>query len=35
VARRTLGNWRLRLRYALGAAPEDLARSYRPGDGEA
>jgi rSAM/selenodomain-associated transferase 2 len=33
VVRRTLGNWRLRLRYALGAAPEDLARSYRP-DGE-
>ncbi|XXJ18974.1 TIGR04283 family arsenosugar biosynthesis glycosyltransferase [Desulfovibrio caledoniensis] len=30
VVRRTLGNWRLRLRYALGAAPEDLARSYRP-----
>ncbi|MEZ7196900.1 TIGR04283 family arsenosugar biosynthesis glycosyltransferase [Pseudodesulfovibrio karagichevae] len=34
VARRTLGNWRLRLRYAMGAAPEDLARRYRP-DGEA
>ncbi|WP_338669862.1 TIGR04283 family arsenosugar biosynthesis glycosyltransferase [Pseudodesulfovibrio methanolicus] len=34
VVRRTLGNWRLRLRYALGAAPEDLARSYRPGSGE-
>ncbi|OIQ51001.1 Glycosyl transferase family 2 [Pseudodesulfovibrio hydrargyri] len=30
VVRRTLGNWRLRLCYALGAAPEDLARSYRP-----
>ncbi len=34
VARRTLGNWRLRLRYALGAAPEDLARSYRPDGGD-
>jgi rSAM/selenodomain-associated transferase 2 len=34
VARRTLGNWRLRLRYALGAAPEDLARSYSPDGGE-
>jgi rSAM/selenodomain-associated transferase 2 len=33
VVRRTLGNWRLRLRYALGAAPEDLVRSYKP-DGE-
>jgi rSAM/selenodomain-associated transferase 2 len=33
VVRRTLGNWRLRLRYALGASPEDLARSYRPGGG--
>jgi rSAM/selenodomain-associated transferase 2 len=33
VVRRTLGNWRLRLRYALGAAPDELARSYKP-DGE-
>lgn len=30
VVRRTLANWLLRLRYALGAAPERLAESYRP-----
>jgi rSAM/selenodomain-associated transferase 2 len=34
VVRRTLGNWRLRLRYALGASPEELARYYRPGGGD-
>ena len=34
VVRRTLGNWALRLRYALGEPPESLARSYRPGGGE-
>jgi len=34
VVRRTLGNWGLRLRYALGESPESLARSYRPGGGE-
>ncbi|WP_319582055.1 TIGR04283 family arsenosugar biosynthesis glycosyltransferase [uncultured Pseudodesulfovibrio sp.] len=33
VVRRTLGNWRLRLRYALGAAPDELARFYKP-DGD-
>jgi rSAM/selenodomain-associated transferase 2/rSAM/selenodomain-associated transferase 1 len=30
VARRTLCNWLLRLRYAFGATPERLAESYRP-----
>lgn len=34
VARRTLGNWRLRLRYALGAAPGELARFYKPDGGD-
>ncbi|QGY40174.1 glycosyltransferase [Pseudodesulfovibrio cashew] len=29
---RTLTNWWLRLRYALGADPADLARHYRPQD---
>lgn len=31
---RTLRNWRLRLRYALGADPRDLAADYRPRGGE-
>ena len=30
VLRRTLSNWRLRLRYALGARAEDLVADYRP-----
>ncbi len=30
--RRTLTNWWLRIRYALGASPESLATHYRPND---
>lgn len=30
ILRRTLKNWRLRLRYAFGAAPDTLAAEYRP-----
>jgi rSAM/selenodomain-associated transferase 2 len=29
VCRRTLGNWSLQIRYALGADPEELAKRYR------
>lgn len=32
ILRRTLTNWWLRIRYALGAPPETLVRHYRPND---
>ncbi|CCH48272.1 TIGR04283 family arsenosugar biosynthesis glycosyltransferase [Pseudodesulfovibrio piezophilus] len=35
MVHRTLTNWWLRLRYAMGARPEDLVRHYRPHDSEA
>ncbi|WP_319471934.1 TIGR04283 family arsenosugar biosynthesis glycosyltransferase [uncultured Pseudodesulfovibrio sp.] len=34
VLRRTLKNWWMRVRYALGASPQELVRQYRPGGSE-
>ncbi len=34
VLRRTLKNWWMRVRYALGASPQELVRHYRPSGSE-
>lgn len=34
VLKRTLGNWMLRIRFALGADPQKLVRRYKPHSGD-